>query len=70
MATFATDTNELKNIDGESRPGWFVSRRVDILFVFGLGALLSAVLFAADGHKGVFLVGRWPSRCCPTCRMC
>ncbi|WP_078314197.1 hypothetical protein [Mycobacterium sp. D16Q16] len=57
MATFATGTDELKNTDGVNRPGWFVSRRVDILFVFGLGALLSAVLFAADGHKGVFLVG-------------
>lgn len=42
--------------DGIHQPGWFVNRRVDIFFVFGLGALLSALLFATQGHAGVFLV--------------
>jgi hypothetical protein len=39
------------------QPGWFVSSRVDILFVFGIGALFSAVLAAASAsHCGVFLL--------------
>ena len=39
-----------------NQPGWFVNSRVDILFVFGLGALLSAVLAAASAsHREVFL---------------
>ncbi|WP_237158697.1 hypothetical protein [Mycolicibacterium fortuitum] len=53
----AADTQQPRLKDGEHQPGWFVSRRVDIYFVFGLGALLSAILFAAESHKGVFLVG-------------
>lgn len=56
MASFAANP-AAPTTDGEHRPGWFVSERVDILFVFGLGALLSAVLFASGNHKGIFLVG-------------
>ena len=34
---------------------WFVGPRVDIFFVLGLGAVLSAVIFATTPHKGAFL---------------
>lgn len=57
MASIAANVNRLDTRDGVHRPGWFVSRRVDTYFVFGLGALLSAILFAAENHKGIFLVG-------------
>lgn len=57
MATVAANAQQPHLKDGEHQPGWFVSRRVDIFFVFGLGALLSAVLFAAESHKGIFLIG-------------
>ncbi|MGV9797933.1 hypothetical protein ACWDTP_07720 [Mycobacterium sp. NPDC003449] len=57
MATVATNAQRQRPKDGEHQPGWFVSRRVDIFFVFGVGALLSAVLFAAESRKGMFLVG-------------
>jgi hypothetical protein len=56
MDSFVADAHQ-RDKEGEHRPGWFVSGRVDILFVFGLGALLSVILFAAGGHKGIFLVG-------------
>ncbi|MCM6772527.1 hypothetical protein NDR87_00410 [Nocardia sp. CDC159] len=39
-----------------ARPGWFVSPRVDIVLVLGLGALLSVVLSLTTAHKGAFLV--------------
>lgn len=57
MATVAANTRQLQEKDGQHRPGRFVSRRVDIFFVFGVGALLSVILFAAEGHTGMFLVG-------------
>jgi hypothetical protein len=57
MDSFVADAHAHEKKDGENRPGWFVSKRVDILFVFGLGALLSAILFAAGHQKGIFLVG-------------
>ncbi|MEZ0362436.1 hypothetical protein ACAG26_01845 [Mycobacterium sp. pUA109] len=56
MASYAADS-PMPATDGRHRPGWFVSERVDIVFVFGLGALLSAILFASGSHKGIFLVG-------------
>jgi hypothetical protein len=40
----------------EDNAGWFVGPRVDIFFVLGLGAVLSAVFFATTQHKGAFLV--------------
>lgn len=40
-----------------NQPGWFVSGKVDILFVFGVGALLSALLAAASAaHREIFLL--------------
>jgi hypothetical protein len=57
MDSFVAHAHQHQKKDGENRPGWFVSERVDILFVFGLGALLSVILFAAGNHKGIFLVG-------------
>jgi hypothetical protein len=40
---------------GEDNRRWFVGPRVDVFFVLGLGALLSAVIFATTPHKGAFL---------------
>ncbi|ATL67211.1 hypothetical protein [Nocardia terpenica] len=42
--------------EGAARPGWFVSPRVDIVLVLGLGALLSVILSLTTVHKGAFLV--------------
>ncbi|WP_406271389.1 hypothetical protein OH799_30635 [Nocardia sp. NBC_00881] len=39
-----------------ARSGWFVSPRVDVFLVLGLGALLSVVLSLTTAHKGAFLV--------------
>jgi hypothetical protein len=57
MGSFVAHDHRRERKEGEHRPGWFVSQRVDISFVFGLGALLSMILFAAGNHKGIFLVG-------------
>jgi hypothetical protein len=38
------------------RPGWFVGPGVDVWFILGLGALLSACLFVASTHKSVFII--------------
>ncbi len=39
-----------------ARSGWFVSPRVDVVLVLGLGALLSVILSLTTVHKGAFLV--------------
>lgn len=57
LASGRTEAAKPLSRDGAQQPGWFVGQRVDILLVFGLGAFLSAVLFAAGSHKGLFLVG-------------
>jgi hypothetical protein len=57
MDTVAAPVRPAALNDRQNEPGWFVSRRVDIGFVFGLGALLSVILFAAESNKSVFLVG-------------
>jgi hypothetical protein len=55
-STATTKVRGAVDLDPPGRPGWFVGPRVDIWFVPGLGALLSACLFVASKDKSVFIV--------------
>ena len=55
-STAVTNARGAVNPSSLGRPGWFVGPRVDIWFVPGLGALLSACLFVASKDKSVFIV--------------
>lgn len=54
MAAIAQSTVPMDSRQEHS--GWFVSPRIDIWFVLGVGAMLSILLFVTTRHRSLFLI--------------
>lgn len=53
----ATTAQSIAPMDSRQKhSGWFVSPRIDIWFVLGVGAMLSILLFVATRHRSLFLI--------------